>query len=69
MSTTGAVQSAATASMFLGLTSVTLNSINALYLTASWPYLSALACGFLIAFIQFGQLVQALWLGRNTIDS
>ena len=65
MSTAGIVRWSVVISFMLGITSVTLNSTNALFLATAWPYLSALACGILIAFVQFGQLVRGLWLGRQ----
>lgn len=63
------IRRSAALSVLLSLTSITLNIVNALYLTTSWPYLTALACGILIAFVQFGLLITGLWLRRDLLSS
>lgn len=50
----------------LGVASLSLNVLNAIFLGEGWPYLAALACGIAIAFILFGLLVRGLWIARKT---
>lgn len=47
--------------MIFVVLSLSLNLINTVLVHQSWPYLAALACGIVIAFIQFSSLLHTLW--------
>jgi len=59
--TRGATRLFAMISMVFVILSFSLNLMNSLFVHASWPYLTALACGISIAFIQFASMLHMLW--------
>ena len=55
-------------SIGFGAVSLSLNVANALFVTAAWPYLAALASGLFIAFSHFYSLIRQLIIPSNTQD-
>lgn len=57
----GLTRMLASLTLGLALASVIFNLLNVVSIHKPWPYIAALCCGMLIAFMQFGLLVRGLW--------